>query len=338
MHNSQKQAISFEVIKILNSRFNSFPAIDDSTRNAPFHKSFLNAFAANFARLHTNAEALLNVSSWIHGLNTTLGQSFFETVAHILCQGKKRTFTNNLASVQQVQSVHAIMTELKNGTQAPNREREERILWENINGETESVPNFTVDCFWEDSEKVVAIELKSVRPNSGEMRGEKQKILVSKAALKRHFPNKKIFYYFGFPFDPLSATPTGSNKETFMNSVIELPKFCAPEEILLADELWSFLSGETGTMEQILQIICQIATPEFNENLLFLSSSAYLENKSRYNQLIEKWNLCQEQQISKNIDRLSNCQNPEIRKFLLEPPFSSGGKYNLRRAEVLTAA
>ena len=34
-----------------------------------------------------------------------------------------------------------------------------------------------VECYFEDEENIVAIELKSVRPNSGETRGEKQKIL-----------------------------------------------------------------------------------------------------------------------------------------------------------------
>jgi hypothetical protein len=56
--------------------------------------------------------------------------------------------------------------------------------------------------FFEDNNSVTAIELKSVKPNSGEMRGEKQKILEGKAALFRKFPQKKIKFYIGFPFDP----------------------------------------------------------------------------------------------------------------------------------------
>ena len=114
---------------------------------------------------------------------------------------------------------------------------------------------FTVDNYVEQERLIECIEMKSVRPNSGEGRGEKQKILYGKAALKRLHPDKEVQFYIGFPFDPTSPTPTGHDKTRFMNYLIEFKKFFSTSEVLIAGELWDHLSGETNTMEQLLQIV-----------------------------------------------------------------------------------
>lgn len=114
---------------------------------------------------------------------------------------------------------------------------------------------FTADVYTETETLIEAIEMKSVRPNSGEGRGEKVKILNAKAAFKLLYPNKEIRFYIGFPFDPTSDTPTGYNKERFFNYLIEFKKFFSPEEVLIGSELWNHLSGQQNTMESILDII-----------------------------------------------------------------------------------
>ena len=197
----KKQFIALETVKILKSRFDSFPSDTTIARNAPFHKAFLGAFESKFEELHTNSDALLNVSSWIHGLNTTLGQSFFESVAHILCNGDKKTFPGLeyklYAEQERIISEH--MTDLKNGTIAPNTIEEDEMLQRSARGNLVIGTNFTADCFFEDEEKIVAIELKSVRPNSGETRGEKQKILKAKAALRHYYSSIRIWSLFYRP-------------------------------------------------------------------------------------------------------------------------------------------
>lgn len=335
MNKEIKEKISLEVIKVLKSRFNSFPETVTLTRNAPFHKAFLSAFSDKFIKINTNAENALNISSWLHGLNTTLGQSFFESVARILSNGHKQSFKNNQIPLSQNILINEIMTDLKNGSISPNKSKEENNIFNTTDTQLVSVPNFTADCFFEDQDKVVAIELKSVRPNSGEMRGEKQKILQAKAALKIKFPKKQIFYYFGFPFDPLAKTETGYNKKKFMDSIVEFAKFCDPKEILLSEELWSFLSKETKTMEKILTIIKKISVPSFKDDLLFLSSPNYFADKEKYNNTIKKWNLFCEQKISENINHLINCKNTSISRNATIPPFSEDGEYDFNRAHKL---
>jgi len=83
------QKISEVVIKILYRRFEEFPSDLSRNRNAPFHKAFLQAFYDKMDRYQINNYELIGLSSWLHGLNTTLGQVFFEKVAHILSGGEK---------------------------------------------------------------------------------------------------------------------------------------------------------------------------------------------------------------------------------------------------------
>lgn len=79
--NQKKEQIAEVVIKILYSRFESFPQDASGNRNAPFHEAFLNAFSDKFDEKVTDIPFFISMSSWLHGLNTTMGQTFFESVA-----------------------------------------------------------------------------------------------------------------------------------------------------------------------------------------------------------------------------------------------------------------
>ena len=344
MNENKKQMIAFEAIKILKSRYDSFPDNTTAVRNAPFHKAFLRAFESRFDELHTNSDALLNVSSWIHGLNTTLGQSFFEGVAHNLCEGDKKSFPGSeyklFAEQERVISEH--MTDLKNGTIVPDTDQEDEMLRDSATGKLVVGANFTADCFFEDEEKIVAIELKSVRPNSGETRGEKQKILKAKAALRHYYSSvpgcehKSVYYFFGFPFDPTAPTDTGSNKENFMENMIEFSKFCAPEDILLADELWSFLSGEPNTMAEILNIIKDISDASFSDDFSFLCSAHSIQSDpKRYRRIVSKWHLCEEVKFVDRWNDIDASTQRDIIKYKNASPFGEDGRYNEKRMTAL---
>ena len=90
MINQTKEKIAFEVIRTLISRFESFPNDSTTNRNAPFHEAFLNAFKDKLEEKVSDIPFMISLSSWMHGLNTTLGQQFFENVAHIVSNGTKR--------------------------------------------------------------------------------------------------------------------------------------------------------------------------------------------------------------------------------------------------------
>lgn len=255
----KKDKISEVVKTILASRLESFPQINHQNRNAPFHDLILRAFETQLKSIRVPTPYLVAISSWMHGLSTSLG-SGFEALAHILSGGYKKTFTGNFilnVTESQAKNIEMIIRNLKSGQPfKPNVDNENKLildihLSENI---TDSL-GFVVDNYIENTEYIEGIELKSVRPNSGEGRGEKQKILYAKAALKKMNPKKDIHYYIGFPFDPTSKTPTGYDKERFFNYLIEFRKFFDPREVLLSAELWDHLSSQKNTMEEIFEVI-----------------------------------------------------------------------------------
>ncbi|OGI78654.1 hypothetical protein A3C57_01925 [Candidatus Nomurabacteria bacterium RIFCSPHIGHO2_02_FULL_33_12] len=257
----QKNRISEVVKKIMVSRIESFPSDElKGNRNAPFHDAVLECFKNQFRNLNIETSRLIALTSWMHGLNTSLG-SGFESIAHILSGGYKRQFTSEFTlKIKESQSfiIDKILRDLKEGIVEPNLKKENKLLL-TFNSKEKEINSlgFSADVFIEKKSEIIAIEVKSVRPNSGEGRGEKQKILFGKAALQMLYPNHKIKFFVGFPFDPTSPKSTGYDKKRFFNYLIEFKKFFAEDEILIASEFWDFLSGSKNTMEEILGVISE---------------------------------------------------------------------------------
>lgn len=326
--NTQKEQIAQSVIKVLFTRFNSFPEEDGANRNAPFHVAFLRAFKSQLDGRVKDIPDFINLSSWMHGLNTTLGQTFFESVAHTLCTGDKQNFPGRKIYKNQMTAIADIMIDLKNGTQTPSVQREDDIIAANAYGELQDAPNFTADCLYKTDTDVVAIELKSVRPNSGEMRGEKQKILVGKAVLRSEYPDKNVKYIFGFPFDPTSKENTTYDKGRFLHYLVEAEKFVAHEDFMIADELWSFLASSDGAMQEMLDIINRIATPSFMD--IFNKIQDEHVNNEEKRTLLEQWYQYTEMEIIDKVQRnASNC------RLYNQPIFKIDGSYNDKRTKLL---
>lgn len=254
----QENRIREIVKKILLSRSDSFPKENWTNRNAPFHDAFLTAFEDQLRPHNIPTPKLVAIASWLHGLSTSLGNGF-ESIAHILSGGYKRQFTKQYTlqtTSKQAEIINNIINELKrNGN--PDLQRENKLLFsaESLTGQKVEGLGFTADVYTETKTLIEAVEMKSVRPNSGEGRGEKEKILNAKAAFKLLYPAKEVRFYIGFPFDPTSDTPTGYDKGRFFNYLIEFKKFFSPEEVLIGSELWNHLSGQQNTMDSILDII-----------------------------------------------------------------------------------
>jgi MjaII restriction endonuclease. len=312
LSNKLKEKISIEVIKTLITRFENFPENASNNRNAPFHEAFLNAFSDKLNEKVPDIPFFISLSSWLHGLSTTLGQTFFENVTHHLCDGEKREYTSKkLGNLQisetQKANISNIITDLSNTTSTPDLVNENSLIFNNYDTPLVSAIDFSADVFIEDTDTITAIELKSVKPNSGEMRGEKQKILEGKAALFRLFPDKHIKFFIGFPFDP-TVNPgiesvTSFNKPRFLDSIINLTKYFAANEVLIANELWDMLSGQENTMEDILDIINSISTPEFLVKFQLLTDNTKRLTPEYEAQLIE-WNLFSEIELIDNNDTI----------------------------------
>ena len=338
--NQQKEEISIEVIKTLVLRFESFPEDASNNRNAPFHESFLKAFSNKLENYVSDVPFFISLSSWLHGLNTTLGQSFFEKVAHILCNGGKREFTSkklgNLNITQRQQNtITQIINDLSTSSKLPDLQKENSELLQYDNSPKVKAEDFSADVFFEDSNKIVAIELKTVKPNSGGMKGEKQKILEGKAALFHLFPDKEIHFFFGFPFDPTvdveTECVTSYDKTRFFNSIVNAHKFCAKDEFLVASELWDFLSGKKNTMEEVLEIINTIATPDFISKFHLLQDNSKRTSKE-YVSLLTEWNLFSEKELIENNTIIqTNLTTETLKRIYNKVAFEKDGKYNWKR-------
>lgn len=343
--NNQKEKISIEVIKTLVTRFDNFPEDASNNRNAPFHEAFLNAFSDKLNGKVSDTPFFISLSSWLHGLNTTLGQIFFENIAHHLCNGEKREYTSkrlgNLKITQtQRNHISQIIADLSNTTSTPNLTSENNLLFANYNDAAINAMDFSADVFIEDVNTITAIELKSVKPNSGEMKGEKQKILEGKAALYRQFPGKQIHFYMGFPFDPTvnpaTDAVTSFNKTRFLGSIINMTKYFDPNETLVASELWNMLSGQPNTMEEILEIINAISTTSFLNKFQLLTDNSKRLSPEYRNQLIE-WNLFSELELIDNNNSLvpKIGTDTTLTRIYNKIAFDKKGNYNTDRYSTL---
>jgi len=290
--NLQKELIAIETIKVLYQQIKELRETVNPKRLGKYSDTFFDSLSEDWFDG-------INLSSWMRGLNTSLGQSFFENVAHILCNGTKKEFTAKKKSLLQLSQsqklrIANIITDLSNGNFYPDSLADNDEISEALEA-LEEATGFTADVFFEDDDHVVCIELKTVKPNKGVFKVEKQKILEAKEALRRSYPKKKVKFFIGFPFDPLSIEPTGFDKQRFMKYSVGFDKYFAESEFLLAAELWDYLSGTKQTMETILEIINSIATVDFIENFDFLQQKENAtDKKSEYINLLSKWFLLRE--------------------------------------------
>jgi hypothetical protein len=334
--NIQKELIALEVIESLNLQIEEITKAVNCNQKSTYAITFLSSLFDDIAKR-------ISLESWTNGLSTTIGQNFFENTAYILSDGEKREYTsgklgNLKITRKQRENIGKITANLSNKTARPNLTEENNLIFIRDNTELISAMDFSADVFIDDGRNIVAIELKTVKPNSGGSQGEKQKILEGKAALFNRFPNHQISFFLGFPFDPTSKdSPTGFDKERFTKSVINLNKSFAPEEILLAGELWDKLSGEQNTMEQILTIINSTATVEFMNEYKFLNEQQNkIDNPQRYKEILLRWNLFSEMSLFDNNLKISNkvAESKSMMKTFNQMIFKDG-KYNQARYETL---
>lgn len=334
---AQKELIAIEVIRTLYTQFNKFPEDETNNRNAPFHEAFLNAFSEKLEGKVVSIPIFISLASWMHGLNTSLGQSFLEKTAHILCNGKKKEFTANKRtglkiSTKQKSIVNSIITDLTNGNRIPNLDEENK---ECLFQETPNIDatDFIADVYFQDDEQIVCIELKTVKPNKGVFKVEKEKVLEAKIALKNIYPDKVIRYFLAFPFDPLSDTQTGYDKQRFMDYCVGFRKYFTEDEFLLSSELWDYLSDETQIMEIILEIINAIATVDFLKKFEFIQNKNNISNVIEYTQLLQNWRLLREKRLVKNHNLLVQkiAGNKSLLRIFHQDIFTPDGSYNENR-------
>ncbi len=340
INDEKKELIAYEIIRTLYSRFTNFPENSSQVRNAPFHIAFLKAFTDKLENKASDLTSFIGLSSWMHGLNTTLGQAFFENVARILSCGEKKSFTKRTNTVleitaKQKNTIANIITDLKNGNEVPDLSRENGLLLSTSADQIMVEANdFTADVFYQLENAVVGIELKTVRPNSGEMRSEKQKILEAKSVLFHEYVGKEIIFFIGFPFDPTGVSDLDFDKSRFLKYLVDGEKYFDDKEVLLAGELWDFLSESSDTMQEILKLINAIATPKFMDDYEFVKDPINeIKDSVRYRSILAIWYLSEQLRLLENHEIITKnlAIHKNFGKFYNQTIFDDDGNCNYKR-------
>lgn len=338
-----KQDIATQLIKYLYEQYNSFSEVilrGQIVEQA--YKKYLADFSENLTLSSIVIEKDFPINPIFPFVVESLGQSFFENTAHLLCGGEKKEFTtgkrNNLQIEQtQKDAIAKIITDLSNGNQSPSLQNENATIFQQPTASNlVEGTDFTADVFFENDIDVVCIEIKTVKPNKGVFKVEKQKILEAKAALKLRYPQKQIKYFLAFPFDPLSSTPCGYDKKRFLEYSVGFTKYFDEAEILLGAEFWDTLSGVPQTMEEILVIINTVATPDFMNELAFLSEPQNaIMHKQDYLNLLQKWSLYQEYELVNQSAQIKAKLTSKKLENIYNQSCFKDGEYKWQRAKML---
>lgn len=151
------------------------------------------------------------------------------------------------------------------------------------------------------------------------------------------YPQKKVNFFIGFPFDPTVDVGNGEDgcsfdKDRFMRNIIGIKKCFADVEILLGPELWDFLSGKKNTMQDILQIINGIAKPDFWDKfeLLIKNDPNEMLNQKK---ILSSWYQYSELKLIFNrkvlVDKTKN--NRRLANKLTQACFNDKGEYKRDR-------
>lgn len=193
--------------------------------------------------------------SFIQSLNTTFGTSFYEPLALALAQPRF------VQSAQQVKldahisdsaqaEISAIMNGLKAGHLKPNSAAETDRLRAVIGqGTAQKVKLTQIDVFLVNATDVYAFDVKTPKPNMGEIEKLKRMLLEWKCVLLAQFPNHQIHTALAFPYNPYAPAPYA---RWTVAALID-----ADAEIYVAEEFWDFVGGE-GSYPLLLDVFEQV--------------------------------------------------------------------------------
>lgn len=210
------------------------------TTNMPFHTRLL-------------GRDRMALFSFIHSINTTLGQSVFEQVAAVIARPHFRQVVhqykdfNNKISRNAQRAIQEIMDELVAARSTPNKAEEtEKILRVSQTGDLVTVRRPRIDLFVESLDGVeYYFDLKTAKPNISDFRGYKRQLLEWVAIRGAQDNTANVRTLIAIPYNPYEPQPY---QRWTLQGLFDLEN-----EIMVAEEFWNFLGGE-NTYEQLLSV------------------------------------------------------------------------------------
>ena len=190
--------------------------------------------------------------SLMHSISTTLGD-FHRDVA---CAIAEEQFDHVQAEVaisspiseQALQVVDDIIIGISNSEWKSNTEEELELLRDVCRkGELKEVKTPKVDVLLEKGETIYMIELKTAKPNKGLWESMKRQLLTWSAQYLNTFPEADVYPLVGIPYNPYSPNPYSY---ATLNGMLDIEG--SRKQVLVADELWDFMSGTEDTLMEIL--------------------------------------------------------------------------------------
>lgn len=220
--------------KILDKLENYSP----ETQQMPFH----------FRLLGKDRMALY---SFVHSVNTMLGQSVFEKVAQIISndrfdEAKEHHYVEGNLSKKAVIEIDNIMQELKSSNDALSfMEQDRRIKSSAKAGSLGKSRKIVADLYLKRGNTEYYFEIKTVKPNIDVFVATKIKLLQWKALRYSVKSNVNVKSYICIPYNPEAPKPYA---RWTLQGLYDLKN-----EVLVAEEFWDFLGGK-GTYEELLNV------------------------------------------------------------------------------------
>jgi len=191
--------------------------------------------------------------SFVHSVNTMLGQSIFEQVGEIIAKARNEEAKaqykdfSGFISKQAVLKIDEIMRELKSAARSPNQNKEvSEIVSVATAGEMGKEVKKRIDLFVKAKDGTeYYIELKTAKPNIDVFKSVKRQLLEWVAMRASKDSNVKIKTIVAIPYNPYEPEPY---ERWTLQGLFDLQ-----HEVMVGEEFWDFLGGK-GTYEDLLNV------------------------------------------------------------------------------------
>jgi type II restriction enzyme len=215
------------------------------------------------------------VFSFIQSINTTIGQDIFEPIAAIIARPRFKQAVNQYKqfddkiSVSAQRVIQTIMDDLTTARVSPDKTSEvERILAIARSGKIQNIKRPRIDLFLESKSGVeYYIDMKTAKPNASQFVAFKRTLLEWAAIRGVANPEVQIRTMLAIPYNPYEPEPY---QRWTLQGLFDLKN-----EILIADEFWNFLGGDS-TYEDLLDVFEQVGIalrPEIDAKFANLNDS-----------------------------------------------------------------
>lgn len=202
--------------------------------------------------------------SFIHSVNTMLGQSIFEHVGKIIAKPMARRAIDQYRelegyiSSQAVLKIDQIMRDLRAAKRKPDKAKETReVLSVATKGNLGRKLKKRVDLFVETKEGIeYYFELKTAKPNINEFTGIKKQLLEWIAMRGSVNQDVNIKTIVAIPYNPYEPEPY---ERWTLQGLFDLK-----QEVLVGEEFWDLLGGER-TYEDLLNVFEEAGLELYDE-------------------------------------------------------------------------